>query len=147
MVGSNPTCYISNLKVRRMIMSRVKKQILGAVVFSLVCSLVLGCVLGLAITGVVCYQAVYVNCSQFDMITWIRKLCETSMWVFIYVCICVFAMNLAVVLMYKVNNSLFDKVHECRDKDEKFMLARSIPDVKKYIEAFEEIGSSFSKAS
>lgn len=69
-----------------------------------------------------------------------------SSYTFVYSFICMFIINLITVLLYNVNRSLWDKVHKCRSNDEGFTLMKLIPDVKKNVVVFEEIGSILSKA-
>lgn len=127
-------------------MKKLKKQIIGVTMFSLTCSLVLGCVLGLAVTSVMCYITLYVTGDSFVLTAWLSKLIEMSAYIFAYSYICMFIIDLMTVLLYKVNNSLWDKVHECRSNGEGFTLMRLIPDIKKDVVMFEKIGSILSKA-
>lgn len=126
-------------------MKKLKKQIIGVTMFSLICSLVLGCVLGLAVTSVMCFITLYVTGDSFILTAWLSKLSEMSAYIFIYSYICMFIMDLITVLMYKVNTTLWDKVHRCKN-DEEFTIMKLIPDVKKYVLIFEKIGSVLSKA-
>lgn len=50
-------------------MKKLKKQIVGMTAFNFICSLVLGCILGLAITGVICYTTLYVTDNGFELVT------------------------------------------------------------------------------
>lgn len=119
----------------------MKKQMIGAVVFSLICSIVLFSVLLLVVTSTTCYMAVYATDDPFEVAAWVNKVSKVSAYILVCLSVIVFVMNAMIVLLYKVNNTLWDKVHKCKN-DEGFTIMKLIPDVKNSVLIFEKIGGS-----